>query len=376
MKVLVIDHYALEPLNQVLYRRLSESGRIRTRIIIPAVWNDSYRLREGAAVRYSADCEVVPLPVIFPTRTHRLIYRGLAQQVKEFSPDVLYMNSEPENFQTYECARILRRFPGVRLVFSTWRNIDYSDGRYPYKFSFLHHWIEKQVLAVAAHGIAFNDSAVPIFKKLGFDRMSVIPPEIDTGLFSPGTREADRPFTIGYAGRIEEQKGIDVLIRAVAGMSPDVRLRIVGSGSASQELRKIGEEAGIAARTDWVPAVMRPGMPAEYQRMDALVLPSLTGRYWKEQFGRVLMEAMACGVPVVGSDSGEIPEVVGGAGMIVHEGDSEGLRRALERLKADASLRRDLIDRGLRRVRERHALERVVPMYRNLLLHMKEGPAL
>jgi glycosyltransferase involved in cell wall biosynthesis len=374
MRLLVVDHNAVEPVNQELYRLLSESGDIRVRVIIPSRWHDNYAMRQGNKGRFPGGCEVVPVPVFFSTRTHRLIYRGLERQVGEFAPDVLFMNSEPENFQTYECARIVRRHPRVKLVFSTWRNIDYADGIFPYKASFLHNWIEKKVLAVAAHGIAFNESAAPIFKRLGFDDITFIPPELDTRVFTPGAGSAARPFTVGYAGRLEPLKGVDDLIQAVAGLPDSIRLRIVGSGSWTALLQRKGEVEGVASRIDWIPPVRRSAMPGEYHRMDVLVLPSRTGKFWKEQFGRVLVEAMACGVPVVGSDSGEIPGVIGDAGLIYREGDVKGLRGELARLREDGRLRKALAGKGLARVSERYEIRRVVPMYRNLLMALTNKP--
>lgn len=364
----------MEPLNQTLYRLISESGDIRVRVIIPARWHDSYAMRRGIGARISGECDIVPVPVFFSTRTHRLIYRGLERQVEEFSPDVLFMNSEPENFQTYECARIVRRHPRTQLVFSTWRNIDYSEGIFPYKFSSLHHRIEKKVLAAAAHGIAFNNSAAGIFGRLGFADITFIPPELDADVFTPGTSSAERPFTVGYAGRLEPLKGIDLLITAVAGLPSGVRLRIIGAGGSAAHLRRRAAEEGMGPRTDWIPPVRRSAMPVEYHRMDALVLPSRTGKFWKEQFGRVLVEAMACGVPVIGSDSGEIPGVIGEAGLVFHEGDIEGLRECLMRLIRDKELRNALVSKGLSLVRDRYDIGRVVPMYRNLFVALTEKP--
>jgi glycosyltransferase involved in cell wall biosynthesis len=78
--------------------------------------------------------------------------------------------------------------------------------------------------------------------------------------------------------------------------------------------------------------------------------PSLTTPRWKEQFGRMLVEAMACGVPVIGSDSGEIPNVIGDAGLVVPEGDSVALRTAIARLRDDATERQRLAERGRARV--------------------------
>jgi glycosyltransferase involved in cell wall biosynthesis len=112
-------------------------------------------------------------------------------------------------------------------------------------------------------------------------------------------------------------------------------------------------------------------MPARPRALDALVLPSLTRPNWKEQFGRVLVEAMACGVPVVGSDSGEIPHVVGEAGLIFPEGDVEALRDRLARLAADARFRADLAARGRARVLAHYTQARIAEatcaVYQHLL---------
>ena len=81
-------------------------------------------------------------------------------------------------------------------------------------------------------------------------------------------------------------------------------------------------------------------------------MPSRTRPNWKEQFGRVIIEAMACGVPVIGSDSGEIPHVIGDAGLVFSEGDAGGLRDHLARLQAEPGLAEALGELGRQRVLE------------------------
>ena len=100
-------------------------------------------------------------------------------------------------------------------------------------------------------------------------------------------------------------------------------------------------------------------MPAYYRQLDVLVVPSRTRSNWKEQFGRVAVEAMACGVPVVGSDSGEIPHVLGDAGLVFVEDDAAALRAHLARLMQDAGLQAELARRGRRRVLEHYTQARV-----------------
>jgi glycosyltransferase involved in cell wall biosynthesis len=107
-----------------------------------------------------------------------------------------------------------------------------------------------------------------------------------------------------------------------------------------------------------------PWMPSAqivdyYRSLDVLVLPSRSRSNWKEQFGRVLVDAMACGVPVIGSTCGEIPNVIGDAGLIFPEGDAAALRDHLRALRNDSSLRRDLAQRGRQRVLDRFTQEQI-----------------
>jgi glycosyltransferase involved in cell wall biosynthesis len=112
-------------------------------------------------------------------------------------------------------------------------------------------------------------------------------------------------------------------------------------------------------------------MPDRLRGWDVVVLPSLTRPNWKEQFGRILVEAMACAVPVVASGSGEIPNVVGDAGVLVPEGDAGALRAALAALLADPARRQELGRRGRARALERYTHRRIAEatarVYRTLL---------
>jgi glycosyltransferase involved in cell wall biosynthesis len=167
-------------------------------------------------------------------------------------------------------------------------------------------------------------------------------------------RTGDATFTVGFAGRLVPEKGLDTLADAVAGM-PDARLRLIGNGPL------LGELSARPGQIEIVTGVRHADMPAIYAGLDVLVLPSRTTPSWSEQFGRVLVEALTCGVPVVGSSSGEIPWVVGstGGGLLFPEGDVAALRERLERLRADPVLRARLADTGHRAALERFSVQRV-----------------
>ena len=93
--------------------------------------------------------------------------------------------------------------------------------------------------------------------------------------------------------------------------------------------------------------------------MDAFVLPSLTRPNWKEQFGRVLVEAMACETPVIGSRSGEIPGVIGDAGLLFQEGNVQELAACVRRMLDDPALYAQLAVKGRQRVLEHYTQEHI-----------------
>jgi glycosyltransferase involved in cell wall biosynthesis len=155
---------------------------------------------------------------------------------------------------------------------------------------------------------------------------------------------------IGFVGRLLARKGLFVLLEALAGLDGAWELHVVGTGEACVQAEALAERLGIAQRVVFIGQQPSTAMPAIMRQFDVLVGPSLTTPRWKEQFGRMLVEAMACGVPVIGSDSGEIPNVIGDAGIVVPEGDSVTLRAAIARLRDDTAERCSLAERGRARV--------------------------
>jgi glycosyltransferase involved in cell wall biosynthesis len=121
---------------------------------------------------------------------------------------------------------------------------------------------------------------------------------------------------------------------------------------------------------DWSPLAPSLEMPGIIAGFDCLVLPSRTRPNWKEQFGRVLIEAMACGVPVVGSTSGELPNVIGEAGGLFAEGDAAALAAKLHGLWQDPARRARWAAAGRERVLARYTQRRVaeatLALYRSL----------
>ncbi len=368
MKLLVVDHNALEPANRVLYEKIVELGGIDLRLLVPSTWHNNFRMLRFNPPKEKLSYELFSSDVFFRSRTHRLIYLSLYKHLKQFQPDVLYMNAEPENFQTFEAA-LLTKSSNTKLVFSSWRNVDHSSVGYPYRFGFVNKEIERYVLSRASHGIVFNRTAKSIFGKHGFRKTTFIPSPVDTSVFKPQPLpdRDNKNFVIGYVGRLVEEKGVDVILQALTSLPEACSALIVGNGPVKKELQTLSGQLGLTDRVSFRNAVSPLEIPHLLKEINVLVLPSKTTTHWKEQFGRILIEAMACGVPVIGSGSGEIPNVIGEAGLVFKEGSVEGLRLGIERMMQTPSLREDLRWRGLARVNAFFSLQVVAAQYHNLL---------
>ncbi|MCW4601097.1 glycosyltransferase [Janibacter hoylei] len=156
---------------------------------------------------------------------------------------------------------------------------------------------------------------------------------------------------MGYVGRLAPHKGVDVLLEAVAA-EPRLHLVVAGAGPQASQLQARARQSDLAARVDLIGAVDKSDLPDLYRSLDVLAVPSLTTPGWVEQFGRVAVEAMACGTPVVASDSGALPDVVRGAGLLVPPGDAAALAEALARAGTDERLSATMRREGIARARE------------------------
>ena len=149
------------------------------------------------------------------------------------------------------------------------------------------------------------------------------------------------------------------------------QFQIIGGGPLQETLKAQAQELGIADKVTFAGLVPSVEMPVHFQELDVLVIPSRTQNNWKEQYGRVIIEAMSSGTAVIGSDSGAIPDVIGEAGLVFPENDEIALKEALHKLITNTDLRQNLIQLGRQRVLDNFTQEQVaeqtVEVYRRLL---------
>lgn len=376
MRILAISHTCFTDVAQQLFVALRHRQQDDVELIVPETWTSDY---DGKPLPQrllpSVDFPVHFLPVAVPGHVWLHFYKRLPlERFRRFRPDIILSSQEPWSLSNLQAIWLSRRL-GVPFVFQTNQNI---LKHYPPPFS----WNEGLSFRTVKVALAYSEEARQVMIRKGLRRPSaVVPYGTDLSLFQPRPEGPLREelglrhkLVIGYMGRFIPAKGLDTLVGAIAalrrrGGTPEVAALLVGAGPEEPRIRRMVTEAGLEEDVVFTGAVPPERAGAYMNCMDVLTLPSRTTRKWKEQFGRVLIEAMACGVPVVGSDSGQIPYLIRdtGGGLVFEEGNVADLTAKLTTLIEDAAQRRQLGEAGHQAVRGRYTYEAVARQLHTIL---------
>jgi L-malate glycosyltransferase len=364
MKILVASHTYIVDLNCEKFRTLATlEPDLEVTIVVPKKWRPGGVQNKTIETRPWQDSSFRVVPVSnFSQNNQGMLCFGtdLVTLMNEFRPDIIQVEQGAKAIgyaQMITLNRLLRL--NAKNLFFTWWNL-------PYTLKFPISALEAYNLR-NSHGIVSgNQDGVDVLRQRGYQGEMRVMPQlgVDESIFRPqpqlelaaqvGIQPDD--FVIGFVGRFVEEKGLLTLCDAAAGLPQDKpwKLLLLGRGELKEQLMERAEKAGIGDRLIILESVPHADVPRYINLMNTLVLPSqstekfktLTSVGWKEQFGHVLIEAMACQVPVVGSDSGEIPHVIGDAGMVFPEGNAAALRDCLAQLMGQPALAIDFSKRA------------------------------
>ena len=282
--------------------------------------------------------QTFPVPVRFAGRQGTFVYRraALRSALDAFQPDLLLHEQEVYALGAAQIAA-LARHRALPLVMFVWENI-------PRELSLPRRLLRRFVMRRCDGLLAGSMAAAWLHQEWGFrGSLDVIPQMgIPATAAEPafGRRDA-RCFRIVFAGRLIALKGVDCLLRAVAVLQSSglaVHCTIAGDGPERARLQELAHSLKLEHHLTFLGTISLDAVASLLESSDVLVLPSRRSRLWAEQFGRILIEAMAKATVVLGSRTGAIPEVIGAEDLLFDENDHGGLAALLAALAGDPGL--------------------------------------
>ena len=339
-RLLVISPPCHQPVNRAIYRELADRHGVAVHLAVPR------RLFVGSRWRNTPQGTPAPyeLTMLDIVGTHSRLQglRGLDELARKWKPTHVLVDNDPATLMTWQAARACK---GAELWALTAENIAPSYARdilagmkslKPARMAGpLLTWLFRTFLHPRVdHVFTLSCDGTRVMEAMGFrGRTTQIPLGFDPALFRIQSSEQIASTrsrlglihpTVAYFGRLAPEKGVHLLMDALATINDVPWQLLIDNFSDYQtdytaQLEARIASLGIADRVVHFDA-RHDEMPAYMNAADIVVLPSLSTPKWKEQYGRVLPEAMACGKLVVGSNSGAVPELVAAHGRIFPEG--------------------------------------------------------
>jgi glycosyltransferase involved in cell wall biosynthesis len=388
MRVLLISHTCISrTAGQPKAYELSQMPDVELRVLVPDRWYE-YGEWKQAQTAYSPHLDLrigkVLWPWAGPGQWYAHWYPRLLPLLRDFRPDIIDLWEEPYGLVSAHATWLRNTFfPQTRIVAETEQNI---NKHLPPPFGQFRNY----TLRHADFAIGRNVEALDVLRGNGFRGTArVVPNAVDAELFRPLNKTEARQsilrelslkenplFLIGYVGRLVEEKGLTDLVDALRFLPSNVHVLFVGSGPLDTELQRLARELKVEAQVHFLPSRPLEELPIVMNALDVFVLPSRTTPSWKEQFGRVIIEAQSCATPVIGTDSGAIPEVVGNGGLVIPERNSQALAQAISTLQQNPAQRAAMGAAGRRQVEQLYTWKQVAQRMRDIYREVLELPPL
>ncbi|MEO0648294.1 MAG: hormogonium polysaccharide biosynthesis glycosyltransferase HpsO [Cyanobacteria bacterium J06650_10] len=393
MKILVASHTYIVDLNCEKLRSLTKiDPSVEVTVVVPKKWTPGgvQSKKIETQPREEGRFRVVPVSN-FSENNQGLLSFGadIVSLLRQFNPDIIQMEQGSKSLGYAELItlnRLLRL--KAKNVFFTWWNL-------PYEVKFPLSLLENYNLRHTDGLVVGNQDGADILKEHGYHGPAIVMPQlgVDERLFKPASQSelaaqhgiSPDEFVVGFVGRFVPEKGLITLFNALGQLQNKLqtqkpwKLLLLGRGELKDQLSQLATDLGIAQRIIWIESVPHADVPRYINLMDTLILPSettyqfktLSAVGWKEQFGHVIIEAMACRVPVIGSDSGEIPYVIKEDGLVFPEGQADVLAEKISLLIEQPEEQQCLAERGYQRAMKEYTNDalaaRLLEFYRQIL---------
>lgn len=366
LKILIASHACALPQNQKLFALAAAKRNWRTTLVLPSHWLNEYGDLMPAELHPDLDGELISVPVFKNASVPLHGYRVRASKmVRRVEPDVVYSHNEPYAVSTIQWCHAATR-NSVPFGFFSCQNL---VKKYPLPFRRAESWVYRN----SRFAFPITETVDRVHRTKGYRNAStILPLGFDANQYFATTDiktrhlASDRVTTFAFIGRVVEEKGLITLAAALGNIRElPWKLIMIGSGPYEKEVKVAIDQNGVADRVEWRGFVPHAEVANFYEAVDCLLLPSESRPNWTEQFGRVLVESMACGTPVIGSDSGEIPIIIRttGGGLVFKEADPKDLADQLRKMIEDPVGRAATAVAGNQFVHQNYSLDKLADRF-------------
>ncbi len=349
-RLLVVSHAGVLDVNRAIFQALAENPEFEVVMIVPSSWRgDLIAALQFEKTDRDARLRIIDLPIVWGGNGSLFFFCArLRARLDGWVPDLIFVDEEPWSLAS---AQIGFAFRGIPQIFFTKQNL---RKRLPPPFS----WMQQRAFSCSPIAFAVAGEVADTLRWKGYSKPILdLPHSFDPECFHPLGQEARRTerarlgirpdaLVVGYFGRLTEEKGIEDLLAAMdeSHRFPELshcHFMWVGNGPLAERVKRATSERTPLGGASFHQAIPHDQVGRALALVDILVLPSRTVHNWKEQFGRILVEAMACGAAVIGSDSGEIPHLIhrSGGGTVFRERSPSELLTELRELATDPHAR-------------------------------------
>ncbi len=347
IKLLAVSQASFTAVNREIFRRLNNAA-YKVTIIIP----ETISYSSGIKTAQKTEAEDPEIIFVKTKRNNPRLQKiiGLKKILDTQKPDIVFLDNDPGSLQAVEISRWCKK-NNAKCIVQSCENLPFD-----YKSSFIRAGFKGGVLSVVKIFLNFlnkknidyiftiNDDGTKIFKNVGYKNVQKIPLGFNENLFNdfPEKRIKIRKeldlnnVVIAYFGRIVPEKGIHILLEALAKLEHLEWTFILDDfelykNSYSETVNNLILKLRLQNRIKYIKADHKE--IADYMNAsDIVVLASVSTPKWKEQYGRVIPEAMACKNAVIVANSGALPELVGDAGFVFEEKDTDKLSEYIKTL--------------------------------------------
>jgi glycosyltransferase involved in cell wall biosynthesis len=376
MKILYIWHAAVEKNYRKLFSEMAKENEI---FLIT-----SHRWYEGSRDQFfnrdpeiDKNFKIFKFFAVFHNHIRSFFYLNFFKMIYillKVNPEVIYLREEPFSINAFQWVFLAKIFSkNAKIVIESDENLLINHPK-------LFLLIEKYVLNKIDCLACVPTKGEELYRSKNFKKKILKTFNFyNEELFKPIAKNiaikelklslSSNPIIFGYAGRITEEKGIEDLLNAFLMLfkeNQNTMLLIAGKGETSYEnkLKSFVKENNI--NVYFLGPLPLEKLVFFYNALDALILPSHSTSWWIEQFGRVIIESMACGTPVIGSSSGEIPVVINNNELIFEEKNTSQLFEIMKKF-AEGKIKKEKISESVLKEAYKYSIKNVAENKLNIM---------